>query len=85
MNGAATVSVPCGEVVCALLSDFVVASTPVGAVARVSMIVIGVSSVEDVVMGYRLSEIPMSGSKAVAVSVVYSVVNRFSLQYLRVK
>ena len=82
MNGAASVSVPCGKVVCALLSGFVIASTIVDAMTMISWIVVVVVSVEDVVMGHGGSEVPMSGWKAIAVLIIDCVINLLSLQYL---
>ena len=61
MNGSASGSVPCAKVVCALLSGFVVASTIVDGMTRISVIVVVVVGIEDVVRGHSRSEIPLSG------------------------
>jgi len=74
--------VPCAKVVCALLSGFVVASTIVDGMTRISVIVVVVVRVEDVVMGHGRSEVPMSGWKAIAVLIIDCIINLLSLQYL---
>ena len=51
----------CAKVVCALLSGFVVASTIVDGMTRISVIVVVVAGIEDVVRGHSRSEIPLSG------------------------
>jgi len=52
---------------------------------RIIRIVVVVAGIEDVVRGHIRSEIPLIGWKAIAVPVIYCIVDQSSLHYLGVK
>ena len=80
---AASSSVPCRKLVCAIRGGVVVTATPGGTVTSIVMVVVSVARVEDIVTRHERPVVPESSWNAISVGVIDCIVNFLGIQFLR--